>query len=79
MFATNKARRCNACYSWTKQRTNVFQVEQLADGGGALGAEAAGLGVVGDTGELSSALLHNNCGAKVRKKEEHVVRSTEEK
>ena len=41
-------------------RTDVFQVEQLADGGGALGAEAAGLSVVGDAGELSGALLHNN-------------------
>ena len=41
-------------------RTDVFQVEQLADGGGALGAEAAGLGVIGDAGELSGTLLHNN-------------------
>ena len=41
-------------------RTNVFQVEQLADGGGALGAEAAGLGVIGDAGELSGTLPHNN-------------------
>ncbi len=40
--------------------TNVFQVEQLADGSGALGAETTRLGVIGDAWQLSCALLDND-------------------
>jgi hypothetical protein len=40
--------------------TNVLQVEELADGGGTLGAEATRLGVVSDAWQLSGALLDHD-------------------